>query len=1003
MRRRTVRWIAFLCFLVLALGLPIAIWILGSPNARASLVAGRGTSCAAANRLADLSMSANEVRTAEKAFSAILSSITASRDEVACATYGLSVLRSTLTTTTTMTPSPRYESSRKPHGMRPHRETRRLDEWPAAPDRPPPHSPIQSSDSGTHTPHVPARPTFQCPKQTKDRNVRMSCILARQTALSIPLTFPDQVQDRVNGTLTWLGGLHPPVVEHLPTVQLPDAWKPEVLIGFLFIPALLLLLAWNQLVRWRLERRPGPVVISKIDAPPGAPNEIALAEHMRERLATVGVYPRKSGVSPLGEMVLDSADVLENVAPAASAVGRVFAQLKKALRVQSGYQVSAKAGSGASGASDLTVQLTNVDTKDTIWIRNYEGPTYQDAADEAALAVYLELVGVDEVNRRTPAYLRWTSGSALKQYEDGVKKKKRGDLVGAQAELDGAAVSDPASALVNLERSQVANRLAVGSPTDLILGRDRSSVGAAWLDAVAAALLALERAPRSIEANARAAVVLSYGEQWANFVGRQFSLGHPALPLLANLLAKPRDPLAKQARRASTRRKYQVQKPLDRTTTYDPGLLPLLVRSLEVPSGRLRDDDLQGALKEAVIGRAIGTWWKAERLGRWSSDVARWWCLETRRSALASPLLPRRARWVTRAWTSAAALGVLFDAQRFPSLARADELKEQLDRLFTQVSTRRNCSLKGFVTVVRNMAGAYARAFVYFERQDVTKANNCLAQMRSCLDLWKVGGRTLTSDNVDSVATDPDFQFVTSGEKSEALVEAIEGWLLEFSPLTRPMLEESVWADVWTDILTGAQAQSQRWLVDSITGPQSDRALLSRPSVHLNQMGLDRAAWDALLAWLKRPARVALRASWKSCSEAVSRTPPMMQGSSPLVARSATSPAPQLAPTTHSAHGFVPSPRLGRSDLAALRRALRSTRSDEKPSQYVAGLLDDIVFRFENQARVGPGTTSNLMYEQIAAASWTLWVEVYRFAAGASAAEDVQSATDALARFVPSS
>jgi hypothetical protein len=304
--------------------------------------------------------------------------------------------------------------------------------------------------------------------------------------------------------------------------------------------------------------------------------------------------------------------------------------------------------------------------------------------------------------------------------------------------------------------------------------------------------------------------------------------------------------------------------------------------------------------------------------------------------------------------------------------------------------------LEQFDTVARNLASGYARGYVYYTSRtcDVGRANKCLSRFTDCLNLLIDGGRTLKADDINALATEPDYRFDADGEDCRVLIDALDQWLLTFKPQTDSMSKATVWASVWTDIESGAQAQAVQWLANATARFPDGKTPPSRIGENLVRLGADRGAWAALVDWLENPARAAYRDAWNNFDSTRASTS----------AKPSTSGGPDAQPLVgllpRLATGRPTSPPRNDDDLRALAQVL-APDTDKKRCPSITVLIDRAVLRLEKALRRGDQEAGGGVYKSVADASWSLWVEVARFAGGQGSVEHVRKAMDTLQRCDP--
>lgn len=890
MKRRTRRWLVILVCLGLAAGIPVAIWALGSPSPVTTIPA-PDSACAAATRLAELGTK-EATEEARKAFNAIVGSTSATQSELGCALTGLSamkpadpgpcgaalklaeegklaaalaayealavsgetdeqkicgkaggdLLRPVVAAATT---TPRCDAAVAflSAGFRPEAArlleavvttevaTREFDCARAL-------IPFLDAKSAlADVPSDPPPPSSLPRSACADGDPRPACDVATRTASALPVSLPDQTFARVNHALTKLPWV---------SVSIPDSWKPGVIVVAFVVPLGLLVAAWRQYKRWRLERIPGPVKIETINPPADDDKEKTLAEHLRERLAKAGVYPPGAVPGPLGEAIVDAADVVSATSPQTT-LGRVITTIRNAVTIQVGYKVTATA-QPVDGAKQLIVQLQTISGDKTLWIRNFSASSYANATESAALAVYLTIVNEDEIIRRTPKYLRWTSDQAVSSYQEGLDRRAVGDIVGAGEAFDDAIRDEPAHVQPTLERSRTSARLAFRTHKDRTLsppGTASKSVADHWVESATHALLALRRSPAAVETNAQAALVLSYIEYWSDaFIAQWMKNGCPQ-GSLAHILASH----------------------LEQSRSSEQTAL----------AGQLRSTPSESVdIRPAIRSEAIVLWERTRDLAGWREDNVRWWHLSTRRSGFGAPIVPRPARLLARTWAVGGLIGTICDRAIVPREGLTDALRARrdLNRAYRRTKRWWRRRSPGFDLAAYNLASGYARAARFYRLKgpqlgaSPREAEHCEKRVRDCLDLWESVESPLRLAELRYLLDDPDFVPMNPSDRGlDHVTQARDSWVAQFPPFDATAAE--VWSGFWECVATGAQARARFWL-----GRQPiDLSTRKRAFDALRLIEADRAAWAALSSWLHEPARESKRKAWTKASADAANLP----------------------------------------------------------------------------------------------------------------------------------
>ncbi|MDQ1476610.1 MAG: hypothetical protein QOE62_1839, partial [Actinomycetota bacterium] len=295
------------------------------------------------------------------------------------------------------------------------------------------------------------------------------------------------------------------------------------LLGALFaIEGLALIVAIGQFVLWRSERWPGPVAVGEIDVPKDATGCDGLAQIVKDRLASAGVPPASAAPGDVAAVVVDA--VGAGVDATSGWVASLLKGLAASVRPQAGFTVTGTAFAG-DGVNPCCVALEAVVTRTGASFAIVTGrkDSYDAAAIDATYQLYLMLADRDEVKRRTPEWLAWTSTDGLRAYDDGTRILDRRILDRADddesiAQLEQAAALEPANALVLLRLAQGLWAGAQGTREADVLGartrqtaRDMSETAVSALEW---ALRFVYRAPQSDDALFLAAIYLSYVEEW---------------------------------------------------------------------------------------------------------------------------------------------------------------------------------------------------------------------------------------------------------------------------------------------------------------------------------------------------------------------------------------------------------------------------------------------------------------------------------------------------------
>jgi hypothetical protein len=301
-------------------------------------------------------------------------------------------------------------------------------------------------------------------------------------------------------------------------VRLSSSASGPILAAVFAVEVFALLLAFGQFVLWRSERSPGPVAVGEIQVPADASDCGGLAQIVKDRMASAGIAPAGAAPGGVAAVVVDAVDA--GAGATTGWVASVVQSLVASLRPKAGFTVTGTAFTG-EGPNPCCVALEAVVTRTGAGFGIVTGrkDSYEAAAIDATYQLYLMLADRDEVRRRTPEWLAWTSTDGLRSYDDGIRILDRTDNDrDGIAELEQAAACEPANALVLLRLAQ--GLWAGGQRTreaDVLEARTPQTARAMSEPAVAAvewALRFVARAPRSDDALFVAANYLSYAEEW---------------------------------------------------------------------------------------------------------------------------------------------------------------------------------------------------------------------------------------------------------------------------------------------------------------------------------------------------------------------------------------------------------------------------------------------------------------------------------------------------------
>ncbi|MDQ1459116.1 MAG: hypothetical protein QOI08_600 [Actinomycetota bacterium] len=625
--------------------------------------------------------------------------------------------------------------------------------------------------------------------------------------------------------------------------RLSSSASGPILVALFAIVGLALIVALGQFVLWRSERWPGPVAVGEIDAPKDATGGEGLAQIVKDRMASAGVPPASAAPGDVAAVVVDAVDA--NVAAATGWLASLLRGLVASLRPKAGFTVTGTAFAG-DGVNPCCVALEAVVTRTgaNFGIVTGRKDTYEAAAIDATYQLYLTLADRDEVKRRTPEWLAWTSTDGLRAYDDGTRILDRRILDRVDADDDGiaaleqAAALEPANALVLLRLAQGLWEAAQGTrEADILAARTPETARAMSEAAVSAlewALRFVYRAPQSDDALFLAAIYLSYAEEWISVWA---TLGPERQARSARLVE---DAVRRVDRR---RRKWAFV---------------ALPASEDAVVARFRDASKVVTRRVIRNQRYWNVVWRALRLAqrRETRDrVLPWSRVRFNRRHAALAIL-EGIRWDTLRWSGRtdASAGVSAAQQTIPSM---------FHRFRIRVGT--------FVwrdpdhVVEWNLAAAYAceaRARGTTEpRPDgrmppgVQRATT--RQLRK--SLLGVSSRLRGSD-VDELWRTPDFSEAPRGFREP--MSFVRRWAVPLVDDRDPELSARAWSGAFANVSATVSTAMSVWagrVITSAARAGATRAVSADEERNVREevlgwFGADDALWNALTAWMAEPS-----------------------------------------------------------------------------------------------------------------------------------------------------
>ncbi len=652
-------------------------------------------------------------------------------------------------------------------------------------------------------------------------------------------------------------------------VTIADHDVPGALAVFFLLNAVVVLVAARELALWRSERQPGPVSVQPLNVVHADDNEGSfLADVIRERLAATGV-PSSTGVTgELSAVLLEAVQVVRDSGEKnwLSTLGSMVAG---AIRLPKGYAVAGTLRPEAEGKpSELELSVTVARTGESVLFDTITGADAGTVAKEAAFATYLAITGRDEIRRRTPGWLAWTSRDALRNYHAAIECHERGDYLGATRLLEEAGREEPANVLIPLFQGDCHVAIAQGSLDENILRSgpdDRPVRQRHYLLAVRAYLRAAARAPGNLKTRPAVAYGLSYTDQW---IGRFMGGEEPAIRAgIVRLLGVLGDPRRPSTAGFVDRVVAAVPEP-ERRAAAD---------NLTSETGAALSDAWRNPLREALLALAIAHYDEAIRGLSLANRLSLWRRLVTRRETAGEMALVSAHRLARRRMLRAGRLAtkwVALDASASPEVVRAldDETKEvSRDRWYLKGEDGADAAYN--IAACQACRAAKLRAVLITATSpagladpvDEAEREATRYLTRACAE----GNRRLPVTTLEYLLVDPDLQGLT-----RKIGSSFGDFLAQFQTESDQEREVRGWGAQVKVVARGAVVMEAAWVRREIQYCDA-RTDADRPeAVDINEWFVhDAHTWGALKDWTRQPSVESLRLAFANLSAAPPTTP----------------------------------------------------------------------------------------------------------------------------------